>query len=62
MYKRQSGNILDITYNQGINGQGLNLSNGDLTISNNGQVFLNKQNVGSITPVSYTHLIFIKTN
>ena len=44
-----SGNILDITYNQGINGQGLNLSNGDLTISNNGQVFLNKQNVGSIT-------------
>lgn len=44
-----SGNILDITYNQGINGQGLNLSNGDLTISNNGQVFLNKQSVGSIT-------------
>ena len=43
------GNILDITYNQGIAGQNIDLSKGDLSISNNGQVFLNKQNIGSIT-------------
>ena len=43
-----SGNILDINYNNGINLQNLNLSNGELTISNNGQVFLDKQNIGKI--------------
>lgn len=43
------GNFLDINYNNGVNGQDLNLSNGDLTINNKGEVFLNKQNIGSIT-------------
>lgn len=43
-----SGNILDINYNNGINLDNLNLSNGELTISNNGQVFLDKQNIGKI--------------
>ena len=44
-----NGNILDINYNQGINPQDLDLSKGDFTINNNGQVFVNKQNIGSIT-------------
>lgn len=43
------GNFLDINYNNGVNGQDLNLSNGDLTINSKGEVFLNKQNIGSIT-------------
>ena len=43
------GNFLDISYDNGVNGQDLNLSNGDLTINNKGEVFLNKQNIGSIT-------------
>lgn len=43
------GNFLDINYNNAVNGQDLNLSNGDLTINNKGEVFLNKQNIGSIT-------------
>lgn len=43
------GNFLDINYNNDVNGQDLNLSNGDLTINNKGEVFLNKQNIGSIT-------------
>lgn len=44
-----NGNTLDINYNQGINPQSLNLSNGDFTVNDSGDVFVNNQNIGSIT-------------
>ena len=42
------GNVLEINYNNGFNGQNSNLSEGELTINKNGEVFLNKENIGSI--------------
>ena len=44
-----NGNILDINYNNTVNTENLNLSNGSLTINTNGQVFLDNQNIGNIT-------------
>ena len=43
-----NGNTLDIDYNQGINPQTLDLSKGDFTVNDNGDVFINNQNIGSI--------------
>ena len=44
-----NGNTLDINYNQGINPQNLDLSKGNFTVNDNGEVFVNNQNIGSIT-------------
>lgn len=43
-----NGNSLDINYNQGVNPQNLNLSKGDFTVNENGNVFVNNQNIGTI--------------
>lgn len=43
------GNILDITYNNSISSNEINLSNGDLSINNEGNLFLNGEDIGRIT-------------